>query len=53
MQGGLCDDHLTGIAFEEEIHIVHIPADIGQVHTGEMILRTQIGEVFRMHADQL
>ena len=47
------DPHLSRVAFQEEIHIVHVAVRAGQIHAGEMTARTEVGQVFQVHADKL
>ena len=53
VDGRFGDLHRRRITGEKEINVIHVAADVRQVHAGEIAARTQFRQVFGVDSDQL
>ena len=53
MDGRFGDLHRRRITGQKEINVIHVAADVHQVHAGEIAARTQFRQVFGVDSDQL
>ena len=53
MDGRFGDLHRRRFTGQKEINVIHVAADVRQVHAGEIAARTQVRQVFGVDSDQL